>query len=266
MTFTVILSVCTILSFVFGIYTWFAGKRKKEFSYVSNSHKIIEKGKSRIPKLELKYEGRDIDNLTITNYVIWNSGNEVINFSDIVTEKELKIYSCNTANTIILDARIIEETEETNKFAIMQHKGEFIKIGFDYADPQDGMVVQVIHTGSAADLDIGCKIKGGKQIKKLTGRKYDLKPRKMKMYVAILEAIICTIMLIFEWLIAWDIIPVNRVILSEYIDESTLNKIGSVIVTVVYVIAMATLYNDIKKKYYINIPKKSRESMEDSGF
>ena len=43
----------------------------------------------------------------------------------------------------------------------------------------------------------------------------------------------------------------NRVILSEYIDESTLNKIGSVIVTVVYVIAMATLYNDIKKKYYI---------------
>lgn len=128
------------------------------------------------------------------------------------------------------------------------------------------MVVQVIHTGSAADLDIGCKIKGGKQIKKLTGRKYDLKPRKMKMYVAILEAIICTIMLIFEWLIAWDIIPVNRVILSEYIDESTLNKIGSVIVTVVYVIAMATLYNDIKKKYYINIPKKSRESMEDSGF
>ena len=27
----VILSVCTILLFVFGIYTWFAGKRKKEF-------------------------------------------------------------------------------------------------------------------------------------------------------------------------------------------------------------------------------------------
>ena len=70
----------------------------------------------------------------------------------------------------------------------------------------------------------------------------------MKMYVAILEVIICTVMLIFEWLIVWDSIPVNRVILSEYIDESTLNKIGSVIVTVVYVIAMVTLYNDIKKK------------------
>lgn len=199
-------------------------------------------------------------------FEIWNTGNEVINFSDMVAEKELKIYSSNTANTIILDARIIEETEETNKFEIMQHKDEFVKIGFDYADPQDGIVVQVIHTGSAADLEIGCKIKGGKQIKKLTGRKYDLKPRKMKMYVAILEVIICTVMLIFEWLIVWDIIPVNRVILSEYIDESTLNKIGSVIVTVVYVVAMATLYNDIKKKYYINIPKKLRESMEDSGF
>lgn len=36
--------------------------------------------------------------------------------------------------------------------------------------------------------------------------------------------------------------------------------------SVVYVIAMATLYNDIKKKYYINISKKLRESTEDSGF
>lgn len=116
----VILSVCTIMSFVFGIYTWFAGKRKKEFSYISNSHKIIEKGKNRIPQLELKYEGRDIDNLTITNYVIWNTGNEVINFSDMVAEKELKIYSSNTANTIILDARIIEETEETNKLVALE--------------------------------------------------------------------------------------------------------------------------------------------------
>lgn len=41
----VILSVCTIMSFVFGIYTWFAGKRKKEFSYISNSqnHRKREK-------------------------------------------------------------------------------------------------------------------------------------------------------------------------------------------------------------------------------
>ena len=88
----------------------------------------------------------------------------------------------------------------------------------------------------------------------------------MKMYVAIIEAIVCTIMLIFEWLIAWDIIPVNRVNLSEYINEDTLNKIGSVIVTVLYVIAMGVTYNDMKKKYYINIPKQLRESMEDSGF
>ena len=47
----------------------------------------------------------------------------------MVAEKELKIYSSNTANTIILDARIIEETEETNKFEIILYKDEFVKIG-----------------------------------------------------------------------------------------------------------------------------------------
>ena len=261
----VILSVCTILSFVFGIYTWVAGKRKKEFSYVSNSHKIIEKGKSRIPQLELKYEGRDIDNLTITNYVIWNTGNEVINFSDIVAEKELEIYSCNKADTIVLDARIIEETEETNKFEIMQHKDEFLKIGFDYADPQDGIVVQVLHTGSAADLDIGCKIKGGKQIKKLNRKIYTIKLGKMKIYAVIFETIACTVMLIFEWLLAWNIIPVFEVNLIIYVNENIANKMAAIIATVLYVIAMGVLYNEMRRTYHMNIPKKLRESMDDNG-
>ena len=189
----------------------------------------------------------------------------MINFSDIVAEKELEIYSCNKADTIVLDARIIEETEETNKFEIMQHKDEFVKIGFDYADPQDGIVVQVLHTGSAADLDIGCKIKGGKQIKKLNRKIYTIKLGKMKIYAVIFETIACTVMLIFEWLLAWNIIPVFEVNLIIYANENIANKMAAIIATVLYVIAMGVLYNEMRRTYHMNIPKKLRESMDDNG-
>ncbi len=47
--------------------------------------------------------------------------------------------------------------------------------------------------------------------------------------------------------------------------EKIVNKMGSIIIaTVFYVIAMGVLYDDMKRTYHINIPKKLRESMEDN--
>lgn len=48
--------------------------------------------------------------------------------------------------------------------------------------------------------------------------------------------------------------------------EKIVNKMGSIIATVFYVIAMGVLYDDMKRTYHINIPKKLRESMEDNRF
>lgn len=46
--------------------------------------------------------------------------------------------------------------------------------------------------------------------------------------------------------------------------EKIVNKMGSIIATVFYVIAMRVLYDDMKRTYHINIPKKLRESMKDN--
>lgn len=47
--------------------------------------------------------------------------------------------------------------------------------------------------------------------------------------------------------------------------EKIVNKMGSIIIaTVFYVIAMGVLYDDMKRTYHINIPKKLRESMKDN--
>lgn len=46
--------------------------------------------------------------------------------------------------------------------------------------------------------------------------------------------------------------------------EKIVNKMGSIIATVFYVIAMGVLYDGMKRTYHINIPKKLRESMKDN--
>lgn len=158
-----VLSLITVISFVFAIYTWITGKRRKEVSVSDISHVILKAGKSQIEKLDVRYNGVNIDNLTSTKFYIWNSGNDVINSSDVVESKNFTIYSCD--DTTILDAQIVNETDPSNKFRVAQVENNMVRIDFDYIDQGEGCLVQLLHTGSAEVLLFGCKIKGGKKVR-----------------------------------------------------------------------------------------------------
>lgn len=158
-----ILSLITVVSFVFGIYTWITGKRRKEVSVSDISHVILKAGKSQIEKLDVRYNGVNIDNLTSTKFYIWNSGNDVINTHDVVESKKFTIHSCD--DTTILDAHIISETDPSNNFRIAGIEKNKVQLEFDYVDQGEGCLLQLLHTGSAEVLLFDCKIKGGKKIR-----------------------------------------------------------------------------------------------------
>ena len=161
-----ILSLIAIFSALFAIYTWIAGKKKKQFSLVCKTNEVIASGKSKIDKLFIQYDGETIENLSITKFYIWNSGNEVINKSDIVNSRPLSIIGSEPVS--ILDAQIIKANEETNAFSIADIKKQRVAFDFDYVDQGDGFVVQILHTGQAIDLDLDCKIKGGKETRDIS--------------------------------------------------------------------------------------------------
>ena len=79
-----ILSLIAVFSLLFAIYTWIVGKKKKQVSIVCETNEVIASGKSKIEKLYIQYDGEEIDNLSVTKFYIWNSGNEVINNTDIL--------------------------------------------------------------------------------------------------------------------------------------------------------------------------------------
>lgn len=186
------LSLCTVASLIFGVFTWLKGRTKKEFSYVAATYPIIESGHSSIPKVKIHFDGEEVTNLTISKFIIWNSGNEVLNGSDIVPTRELKVEIPAEQN--ILEAQIIAQTEETNCFAIKESTSGYVKMTFDYADIQDGCVLQLLHTGDFDDLKISCKIKGGLDLRELNQRiappkvlkKIKAKHRKVVLFLPLL--------------------------------------------------------------------------------
>lgn len=147
-----ILSLLTIFSTVFAIYTWVAGKKRKQLSISCRTNEIIIEGKSNIDKLQIRYDGQDIADLSCTKFYIWNSGNTVLNTSDIVSSRPICIK--NTGSAVILNAEIVRVSDETNSFVIKSANEQSVEISFDYVDHGEGFVMQILHSGDSKDLEI----------------------------------------------------------------------------------------------------------------
>ena len=149
-----------VTSYVFYIFQ----KRRRELCWSIDSVNLIEGNSSLFEKLDIQYGGQKIENLTVSKIVLWNNGNETIDGKDIAIPPI--ILPRDEANTKILDAKIIKASTIGNGFEIHQKPdNEFLAMQFDYLDPQQGAVIQVIHTGvSLLPLMIHGEVKGVKKI------------------------------------------------------------------------------------------------------
>lgn len=247
-----ILALCTIFSVAFGVWAYVKSKRKKEISYYKNSYEVVRAGKSLIPDLELRYNNHEIKELVITRYAIWNSGNEVLNGSDIVTSMPLQILSRNK-DSKILDVKIIQRSDIANDFRVRDVNSERASIEFEYANVNDGIVVQVIHTGEAKDIGVDGKIKGGKQLKSLKKERKTVNSKKETKFITILTGILVGIVAIMM-----------TVMLVGSISKGV--AIGGIIIVVaVCGIFMAVLIwtyiGMLKAIYHIDIPSSIREAI-----
>lgn len=157
-----ILSMVTIVSLPLAIYSIVTSKKRKEISYVGKSYCIVEKGKKKLSNFELLYKGKGVSDISITQYAIWNSGNQLLNRQDIVSEQPIRIVAHRKDQ--ILDVHIVTESEESNKFSAVL-ENNVVTIGFDYVAANEGIALQVIHTGSRNSMSFEGKIKGGNPIK-----------------------------------------------------------------------------------------------------
>ena len=260
------LAIVTIASLIYAIVCQHTNKERKEFAYVKNTNILIENKKRIFDKLNIMYGSEQINDLSVTKFIIWNNGNRVLNKDDIVSENELSIYV--TDNNKILDYMILEKTEDTNKFEILSLDSKRINIFFDYVNVNDGVVVQVIHTGSNLDIHIDVKIKGGKSIKEIINKRrffldnIDKKIRRRWLKILSLFMFFAFISILVVLIV--PILAVHGIIGNETIKTSITNENNIVIFTyhIMFIIYLIMTIFHIKlliKLFGIGIPEKLKK-------
>lgn len=163
--FQAFLAIIAIVGFAYGFIFQRINKEKKEFSFCLKSNHLIRGKRSKFEKLSITYDGQQIDDLCVSKFTVWNSGNRTLNRTDMVDSKELTISVVDECK--ILDVELIACSEETNNFFVKFEDEQTVKVLFEYADKKEGVVIQIIHTGNDEDIQIDCKIKGGNPIKNI---------------------------------------------------------------------------------------------------
>ncbi len=142
--------ILAILSIVISVILYIKSKRKKRPCFHMKTFKLIEDSIKEIEAVEILYQGQTVKNLSLSKVALWNSGSDTINSEDIAPKDPLKLVI--TKGTKLLAAQIIYSTNSINNFSLTPdlQSGE-IGISFDYFDRNEGIVIQIYHTGVSND-------------------------------------------------------------------------------------------------------------------
>ena len=151
--------IISALSF-FGMLAIYVITRKEKRPFYSiKSTNIFRDLTGQFKPLKIEYDGEEIENLTTTKLFLWNGGKETINKNDIAEFEPLKIKV--TDNYKMLDVNILESKIANNFKYTLSHDLSELLLTFDYIDINEGVVIQIIHTGkSEDDIELIGLIKG----------------------------------------------------------------------------------------------------------
>jgi len=153
-----------MLGIIFTIYFYFKSKKNRVPTYVIRTINLVKEKLQKIDTVEILYSGEKVNNLSISKIALWNDGKETIDKGDIASNNPIKIKIKEEFE--ILEAEILFQKNSANDFKIAKSgDNKCINISFDYFDFEEGIVLQVFHTGNnSEDIFIDGKIKSVKQI------------------------------------------------------------------------------------------------------
>jgi hypothetical protein len=161
-----------LFGILLGVFLYLRSLRLRLPIYDVKNINLIQEKVEKIKDIQITYLGNRIDNLSIARIAIWNRGRETINKSDVAPIDPIRL---ELRNSKILNIEIIYEKNPANNFSLIPvsidgktHIHNRFAINFDYFDLNEGIILQVFHTGKTdEDIKILGTIKGSKNIEKL---------------------------------------------------------------------------------------------------
>jgi len=148
-----------ILAFLF----YRASKPTRQLSYSTRTFRIISEKTKNIPGLEVKFDGQNVNAISVTRLAIWNGGSEPLRSTDIPENELLTIQAREGVE--ILKAELIESTSSAIRASMRKTNDALSRYGFhfEFLNPRDGAIANIIHNGTGLeDLSLLGTIIGGK--------------------------------------------------------------------------------------------------------
>ncbi len=259
-------TVITVIGFVQGLIS----VKRKRISCDCRSYVIVKN--NNIDGLKIDYYDTEVNDLTVTNIAIWNSGNTVIRKEDL-TESRLQI-KFDKSFSDVLFADVLSRTVSENKVDMVSFDKNEIVVDFEYLNPKDGVVIQVVHSGEWDDystIEVVCLLKGSKSIKKpMTFKSKQNKKGQVDLvtfagYISTIIIIIFSVALIvFIWLVRIGIVDYIGVGLSEadYVEIKSPRMLMYTIAFGISAVMYAKgLIDRIKNNYKLGIPNKLKNKL-----
>lgn len=145
---------------VIGVIITIKGLRYMKPRYSIRSNNLIQNFAAKLTKLNILYDDEKISNVTVSKLIFWNDGNKTILDTDIASSDPFVVEGIEGVK--ILEVEKIFEKNKTNKFEVeVLEDGKKLAINFEYVDKNEGIIIQIVHTGKTSqDIKVGGTIKG----------------------------------------------------------------------------------------------------------
>ncbi|MNR79916.1 hypothetical protein D3C72_106270 [compost metagenome] len=213
-------SILGIVGILIGVCLYFVGRKVAKPRVDIQTTMLVGSDASLLPdEVGITYQGKSVPRLSRSIIRFWNSGSDVLDGSAIAAADPIRIVIPN--GTAFLSVRLSKVLRLSNQIALSVEKSVIV-ITFDYLNPNDGFIVETLHTSENAPLCVG-ELKGFKSGVFKTGnvlkhRKYPLFKEALKRSAKVIPIItmgLGLVAVIIATLSYFDLVPFLKILLES---------------------------------------------------
>jgi hypothetical protein len=149
-----------VIGIAIGILLYRRSRLSGMIAFQRDGHQLIGHVTSKLREVTVAYRGDPVPRVTGSKVAIWNAGTSTIKGSDIVLRDPLRVEI--ERGERILAAWIAVASRDVNAFHLdlQPDKAEVALCTFDFLDPNDGVIIVMLHTSPSEIASLRGTIRG----------------------------------------------------------------------------------------------------------
>jgi len=146
---------------VMGLLAYRVSRIGARLVFQTHARRLIGRQEQELPEeVQVVYNGNNVPRLTLSRVVFWNSGTITISGEYIIASDPLRL-EFNPEDKL-LKVRVVKVSRPVINFQARQDTKipNRVLLSFDYLDPQDGGVVELLHTSERRHPSVCGSIRG----------------------------------------------------------------------------------------------------------